>query len=70
MNVEMILLLVDGGVTLKGADGVYRPTYDCIYTETQVRKGKQGHEWAYVNGAWTLIRTNRSGTRYVITSNI
>ena len=65
MKNELVLLMVDSGRTNKGADGVYRPLYTTEYTNTQVREA-DGVEWAFVGGAWTLLRVNELGLRYVV----
>lgn len=65
MKNEMVLIMVDSGRTNKGADDVYRPLYTSEYTNTQVRKA-DGAEWAFIGGAWTMLRVDGSGLRYVV----
>lgn len=65
MKNEMVLIMVYSGRTNKGADDVYRPLYTTEYTNTQVRKA-DGVEWAFIAGAWTMLRVEDSGLRYVV----
>jgi len=66
MKLELVLLLVNkGGRANADAEGVYRPLYESTYVHTQVCT-RNGLEWAFVDGSWTLLRTEDSGLRYVV----
>lgn len=71
MKVELVLLLAGNGELMQDAEGVYRPVYNSTYVHTHVRMDdRNGSEWAYVNGDWTLLRTDTTGVRYVVTKGL
>jgi hypothetical protein len=67
METEMVLVLTYDERMEKGFDGVFRPVYTSAYVDTHVRVDN-GHEWAFVKGAWTLLRVNERGLRYVVSN--